>query len=92
MNVRLVAVGLRPAPVGRRAEAHQPIQAAPRDDEPLDLARPLSDLGQLGVAQVALDRVLGHVAVAAVDLDRGMVRTRELTSDAKSFASAATSE
>src|SRR4051794_1823486 len=43
------------------------------DDEPLDLAGALADLGQLGVPQVALDRILGHVAVAAVDLD-GRVR------------------
>src|SRR5258705_13893549 len=41
-----------------------------RDHEPLDLARPLVDLGDLRVAVVALDRELLRVAVAAEDLDR----------------------
>src|SRR4051794_5777317 len=40
------------------------------DDEPLDLAGALVDLGDLGVAVVALDRELLGVAVAAEDLDR----------------------
>src|SRR3954447_8502780 len=40
------------------------------DDEPLDLARALVDLGHLGVAVVALGRELLRVAVAAEDLDR----------------------
>src|SRR5438477_518100 len=40
------------------------------DDEPLDLARALVDLGDLGVAVVALDRELLRVPVAAEDLDR----------------------
>src|SRR4051794_11014246 len=40
-----------------------------RDDEPLDLVRALVDLGDLGIAHVALHRVLGHVAVAAEHLD-----------------------
>ena len=40
------------------------------DDEPLDLARALVDLGHLRVAVVALDRELLGVAVAAEDLDR----------------------
>src|SRR6185437_6985396 len=40
------------------------------DDEPLDLARSLVDLGDLRVAVVALDRELLRVAVAAEDLDR----------------------
>src|SRR5262249_37256482 len=42
----------------------------PGDHEPLDLARALVDLGDLGVAVVALDRELLRVAVAAEDLDR----------------------
>src|SRR5919109_3312527 len=41
-----------------------------RDHEPLDLARPLVDLGDLRVAVVALDRELLRVPVAAEDLDR----------------------
>ena len=40
------------------------------DHEALDLARALVDLGDLGVAVVALDRELLRVAVAAEDLDR----------------------
>ena len=40
------------------------------DHEPLDLARALVDLRDLRVAEVALDRELGRVAVAAEDLDR----------------------
>src|ERR671927_2030609 len=42
----------------------------PRDDDALDLARPLVDLGDLRVPVVALDRELLRVAVAAEDLDR----------------------
>ena len=42
----------------------------PRDDQPVDLARALVDLGDARVAEVALDRVLLGVAVAAVDLER----------------------
>ena len=38
------------------------------DHEPLDLVRPLVDLGDLRVAHHPLDRVLLHVAVAAEDL------------------------
>src|SRR5207253_11408745 len=40
------------------------------DDQALDLARPLVDLRDLGVAVEALDRELLCVAVAAEDLDR----------------------
>src|SRR5262249_28823808 len=39
------------------------------DDEPLDLARPLVDLGDLCVAVVPLHRELLRVPVAAEDLD-----------------------
>src|SRR5262245_6000930 len=50
-----------------------------RDHEPLDLARALVDLGDLGVAVVALDRELLRVAVAAEDLDRlGRLPARHL--------------
>src|SRR5438034_1875551 len=46
-------------------------QAAHRgDDVALDFARARVELAADGVAQVPLDLVLGHVAVAAVDLDR----------------------
>src|SRR5258705_9254185 len=41
-----------------------------RDDESLDLARALVDLGDLGVAVVALGREVAHVAVAAEHLQR----------------------
>ena len=54
----------------RRASDDPQAQDLAGDDQPLHLAGPLADLGQLGVAQVALDRVVGDVAVAAVDLDR----------------------
>src|SRR5699024_279558 len=40
------------------------------DNDALDLARALVDLGDLGVAHHALNRVILGVAVAAVDLDR----------------------
>src|SRR4051794_7232961 len=43
------------------------------DHEPLDLARPLPDLGQFRVAQVSLDLVLLDVSIATVDLN-GVVR------------------
>src|SRR3954454_9657543 len=54
------------------------------DHQALDLVRALVDLRDLGVAQVALDGILGHIAVAAEDLDRvdghrhGGVRGEEL--------------
>ena len=40
------------------------------DDDPLDLVGPLVNLGDLGVPEHALDRVLVDVAVAAEHLDR----------------------
>ena len=43
-----------------RAQTDPQAEDLAGDDEPLDLARPLADLGQLGVAQEALDRVLGR--------------------------------
>src|SRR6266568_7774138 len=48
------------------------VQQLSSDHEPLDLARPLPDLSQLRVAQEALNLVFLDVAVAAVDLDRGV--------------------
>src|SRR6185503_14634969 len=39
------------------------------DDESLNFARALVDLGDARIAVVALDAELGRVAVAAVDLD-----------------------
>ena len=66
----------RPARQGRLAPSPSRRRAGPRilpgDDQALDLARPLADLGQLRVAHEALDRIVGRVAVAAVDLDRGV--------------------
>src|SRR4051794_32115456 len=50
--------------------AHGLPQQRPRDHQPLDLRGPLVDLGDLGVAVVALGRELLRVAVAAEDLDR----------------------
>src|SRR5690349_3264875 len=44
------------------------LQAVAGDDDFLDLGRALADLHELGVAVVALDRQLAHVAHAAVDL------------------------
>src|ERR1022692_1480539 len=42
----------------------------PRDDDALDLLRALVDLRDLRIAHHALDRVFGHVAVAAEQLHR----------------------
>src|SRR5215831_19750165 len=47
-------------------------QELARDHHLLDLVRPLADLGQLRVAQVALHVELARVAVAAVDLHGGV--------------------
>src|SRR3970282_1847472 len=41
------------------------------DDEALDLGRPLPDFAEFHVPEVALDREVGEVPVAAVDLDGG---------------------
>ena len=56
----------RPPPTLARRLAEQ----RPGDDQTLDLARALVDLGHLRVAVVALDRELLGVAIAAEDLDR----------------------
>src|SRR3954447_927318 len=50
--------------------AHRLAEQRSRDHEPLDLRRPLVDLGHLGVAVVALDGELLRVAVTAEHLDR----------------------
>src|SRR5690606_37755501 len=42
----------------------------PGDDQPLDLAGALADLGELRIPPVAGDRQVLHVAGPAVDLDR----------------------
>src|SRR5215470_15419008 len=60
---------------GRRLPAseldlHAILEQAARDHEALDLARAFVDLHDARVAVVALDGVLLHVAVAAVDLYR----------------------
>src|SRR5829696_3833782 len=49
---------------------HRLAEQRPRDDEALDLRGALVDLGDLGVAVVALGRELLRVAIAAEDLDR----------------------
>jgi hypothetical protein len=49
-----------------------PLEQLPRHHHPLDLVRPLINLGDLGVVGVAhhpLDRVVVHLAVAAEELD-----------------------
>src|SRR3954468_10089929 len=56
--------------IASSSTAHRLAQERPRDHEPLDLRRPLVDLGDLGIAVVALGRELLRVAVAAEDLDR----------------------
>src|SRR5436305_2284924 len=58
-----------------RARASEPVacglaQQRAGDHEPLDLARPLVDLGDLRVAVVALGGELLRIAVAAQHLDR----------------------
>ena len=63
-----------------------------RDDHALNFARPLADLAELRVAQVALDVELARVAVAAVDLERRVLQARVAASLAKSFAIAASCE
>src|SRR5262245_46400714 len=45
-------------------------QQRPRDDELLDFRGPFADRPELRVTKRALDRILLHVSVAAVDLDR----------------------
>src|SRR4051812_29448534 len=55
-------------PVGQRCSMSLRLPEAARDHETLDLVRALIDLGDLGVAHVALDRILAHVAVAAEHL------------------------
>src|SRR5439155_15399266 len=49
------------------------LEDLPRDDQSLDLGRPLADLGELGIAEDPLDGELGDVARAAVDL-HGLAR------------------
>src|SRR4051794_4267655 len=59
-----VTRGTDSCPSGERAAGEQAVA----DDPPLDLAGPLEDRGQPGVAPVPLDLPLGGVAVAAVQL------------------------
>ena len=49
---------------------HAAVEQLLRDDQAMDLVRALVDLGPLGVAHQALDRVVARVTRAAVDLDR----------------------
>src|SRR5688572_26336488 len=62
------------SPSGRPAggPASPLLEEAPRDDEPLDLARPLVDPLHPLVPHHPLDGVLAGVAVAAVELDGGV--------------------
>src|SRR5437764_3891389 len=53
-----------------RLSPHSLAEDRAGDHEPLDLARALVDLGDLGVAVIALGRELLRVAVTAEDLDR----------------------
>src|SRR3954463_9312265 len=48
---------------------HPSAEQLPGHDHPLDLVRPLVDLGDLGVPHHALGRVVPGVAVAAEELD-----------------------
>src|SRR4051812_1303761 len=48
---------------------HAALQEAAGEDEALDLARPLPDPVYANLAPEARDRVLGHVATAAEDLE-----------------------
>src|SRR5262245_10412819 len=54
----------------RGSEPHAVPEETPRDHQSLDLRRALVDLHHTRVAVVAFDRVLLHIAVAAVHLDR----------------------
>src|SRR5258707_209708 len=54
----------------RSALSRRLAQQRPGDDQALDLARALVDLGDLGVAVVALGGELAGVAIAAEHLDR----------------------
>src|SRR6266545_1279665 len=57
------------APGTRSAVDYAPQDLA-GDDDPLDLAGPLADLADLGIAHHPLDRIVGGVAIAAEDLHR----------------------
>src|SRR6476661_9386377 len=46
------------------------VEQLSRDHDSLDLRRPFVDLRDLGIAEIALDGVVLHVAVAAEQLDR----------------------
>src|SRR5439155_22064524 len=63
-------VNRRPSALRERSLLLPQAEDRTREHEPLDLARPLVDLGDLRVAVVPLDRELLRVAVAAQDLDR----------------------
>src|SRR5512143_1525022 len=62
----LVMMVCSPSDIGPELTSTQEVAG---DHHPLHLARPLADLAELGVAEVALHRVVAGVAVAAVDLD-----------------------
>src|SRR4029078_7559113 len=55
---------------GAAASVADLAQDLPRDHDPLDLAGPLADLADLGVAHHPLHRIFGGIPVAAEDLDR----------------------
>src|SRR6185437_15088545 len=54
----------------QRTSLRAPRIELPRDDDALDLRRPFVDLGDFGVAEQPLYRILLDVAVAAEDLNR----------------------
>src|SRR5690242_15417009 len=60
----------RLGPVAASLDRDAVLEQRARDDEALDFARAFVDLHDARVAVIALDRILLHVAVAAVDLDR----------------------
>src|SRR5262245_23064782 len=57
------------APAG--SDLREILEQMPRNHDPLDLARSLSDLADLRVAHHALDRKVPGVAVTTVELHRG---------------------
>jgi hypothetical protein len=70
--------GLLPPVVGDRgvrscrAGSVHPAKHAPRDDLRLDFRRAFEDREHAGIAEHAADRVFHRIAVAAMDLQRGI--------------------
>src|SRR6188472_333483 len=67
----VVVISVRPPFVlPSSAEASGLFDQVLRHVQPLDLVRPLVDLGALGVTHEALDRIVAAVARSAIDLHR----------------------